>query len=214
MKMRTLWFAAAASFLLAAISTHAQGRWEVTPFAGYETGGSFPVNSSSSVTTPNPIYDQLQLNGSVAYGAFVDYNLTENFQPEFMWTRNSTSYSAHNILTNNYDFAYNSAVNQFQFGALYMLRSSEVRLRPFVVASVGFTHEFNDNGNPDRTAFGWSIGGGVKYELSRHFGLRGDLRYMPTYGSSSPQCDYYYGCYNSGNYLNRFGAIGGIVIKF
>ena len=208
MKMRTMWFAAAALFLLAAISTHAQGRWEVTPFAGYETGGSYPV------TTTTGTFDQLRLNGSVAYGAFVDYNLTENFQPEFMWTRNSTTYSAHDILTNSYDFAYNSAVNQFQFGALYMLRSSEVKLRPYVAAGLGFTHESNDNGNPDRTAFAWSIGGGVKYELTRHLGLRGDIRYMPTYGSSSPQCDYYYGCYNSSNYLNRVGFTGGIVIKF
>ena len=214
MKTRTMWFAAASLFLLAAISTPAQGRWEVTPFAGYETGGSFPVNSTSSVTTPNQTYDQLRLNGSLAYGAFVDYSLWENFQPEFVWAHNSTTYSAHDILTNSYTFAYNSAVNQFEFGALYMLRSSEVKLRPFVAAGLGFTHESNDNSAANRTAFAWNIGGGVKYELSRHFGLRGDLRYMPTYGSSTPQCDYYYGCYNSGNYLNRLSATGGIIIKF
>jgi len=212
MKMRTMWFTGAALFLLAAISTHAQGRWELTPFVGYETSGSYPVTTTTSTV------DQLRLNGSPAYGAFVDYSLTENFQPEFIWNHNNSSYSAHDILTNSYFNAYHSDVDQFQFGGLYMFRSSEAKLRPYGAASVGFTHESNSNGNSDRTVFGWSIGGGVKYELARHIGLRGDIRYMPTYCSSSvgTYCDPFFGCYPATvhNYLNRADMVGGIIFKF
>lgn len=211
MKIRTMWFAIAALFLLAAVPTQAQSRWELDPFVGYESSGSYPV------TTTTGTIDQLRLNGSYAYGAFVDYSLTENFQPEFIWNHNNTSYSAHDVLSNTYFNAYHSDVNQFQFGGLYMFRSSEVKLRPYAAASVGFTHEANSNGTPDRTAFGWSIGGGVKYELSRHFGLRGDIRYMPTYGSSSlgTYCDPFFGCYPATvhNYLNRADMVVGIVFK-
>lgn len=212
MKIRTMWFAMAALFLLAAISTRAQGRWELSPFVGYETSGSYPVTSISGNI------DQLRLNDSFAFGTFLDYNLTENFQPEFMWDHNNTSYSAHNVLTDSYFNAYHSDVDQFQFGGIYMLRSSEVRLRPYVGSSVGFTHESNSNGNSDRTVFSWSIGGGVKYGLSRHIALRGDIRYLPTYGSSSvgTYCDPFFGCYNATvhNYLNRANMVGGIVFKF
>lgn len=212
MKIRTMGFAMAALFLLAAISTHAQGRFEIDPFVGYETSGSYPITS----TTGN--VDQLRLNGSFAFGTFVDYSLTENFQPEFIWNHNNSSYSAQETATGTYFNAFHSNVDQFQFGGIYMFRSSEVKLRPYAGASLGFTHEGNNNGNPDRTAFSWSIGGGVKYELTRHFGLRGDIRYFPTYGSSSQgtYCDPFFGCYpaNIHNWLNRANMVGGFVFKF
>ncbi len=99
-----------------------------------------------------------------------------------------------------------------------MLRNSEHKLRPYIAGSLGFTHEFNSNGNPDRTEFAYSLGGGVKYYLTRHIGLRGDIRYMPTYGSSSYEtyCDYFYGCYSAkvSHYLNRANFVGGVIIHF
>jgi hypothetical protein len=212
MKIRKTWFVIAALVPFAAISAHAQGKFEVTPFVGYETSGSYPITSQTGEI------DQLRLNGSFAFGTFVDYSLTENFQPEFMWDHNNTSYSAHDILTNSYFNAFHSDVDQFQFGGIYMFRSSEVKLRPYAGVSVGFTHEGNNNGNSDRTAFSWSVGGGVKYYATRHIGLRADLRYLPTYGSSSTQvyCDPFFGCYNANvhNYLDRGNFVGGIIFKF
>jgi hypothetical protein len=47
MKIRTIWLAAGALFLFAASSIHAQGRFELDPFVGYETSASYPVNTSS-----------------------------------------------------------------------------------------------------------------------------------------------------------------------
>jgi len=212
MKIRMAWLAITVVFLFAGFTTHAQGRFEVTPFVGYETSGSYPV------TTNNGLIDSYRLNGSLAYGGFFDYSLTENFQPEFIWVHNNTSYSAHDIVTNSYFNAFHSDVNQFQFGMIYMFRSSEVKLRPYFGVGLGFTQESNNNGNPDRTAFGWNIGGGVKYYASRHVGLRGDIRYMPTYGSSSNAiyCDPFFGCYNVDvhNYLNRVNMVGGIIFRF
>jgi opacity protein-like surface antigen len=211
-------FALAALFLFAYPSLRAQQRFEITPFAGYETSGSYPVNVFANAGGSTIPIDNLRVNDSLAYGVFLDYGLTDNFQPEFMWNHNNTSYSAHNILTNSYFNAFHSDIDQFQFGGLYMFRSSEYRLRPYFAASVGFTHDSNNNGNPDRTAFSWSIGGGVKYALGRHIGLRGDARYLPTYGSSSDAtyCDPFFGCYPTTvhNYLNRGSFTGGIIFKF
>jgi Outer membrane protein beta-barrel domain len=216
MKMRTMWFAVAAVLLLAADSARAQERFEVTPFVGYETSASYPIFVMTGPVGTDPV-DRLRVNGSTAFGGFFDYSLTENFQPEFMWNRNNTSYGAHDIVTDSYVSAYHSIIDQYQFGGLFMFRSSEEKIRPYVAMSVGFTHEFNGNNAPNRTEFSYSLGGGVKYYLSRHVGLRGDLRYLPTYGSSSNElyCGPF-GCYygNVSHYLNRGSFTGGIVFKF
>jgi hypothetical protein len=216
MKIRTLWFVAPALFLLAAISAHAQGKFEVDPFVGYETSASYPVNATTGPAGSSAAIDRVRVNDSVAFGTFLDYSLSENFQPEFMWNRNNTSYSAHDILTNSYMSAYHSVIDQYQFGGLYMFRNSAVKLRPYVAASLGFTHDENGGGTPNRTEFSYSLGGGVKYYLSRHVGLRGDIRYLPTYGSSSNELYCYFGCYYASvsHYLNRASLTGGLVFKF
>jgi hypothetical protein len=81
--------------------------------------------------------------------------------------------------------SYNSDLDQYQFGLLYMFFGADHKLRPYAAGSLGFTHEFNSGGNPTRTDFSDSLGGGVKYELTRHIALRGDARFMPTYANSS-----------------------------
>ena len=221
MKNPTAWILAVAVFLFMAISTEAQGKFEISPFAGYETSGSYPLSEITS-GGPSSLVDRLRVNDALSYGAFLDYNLTENFQAEFMWNRNNTSYSAHDITTLDYFKAYNSNVDQFQFGGLYMFRGSEHRLRPYGAVSFGFTHDSNSpittgfTSVSDRTAFAWSAGGGVKYYLNRHVGLRGDIRYLPTYGSSSDQPYCYFGCYVATvrNFLNRGNFVGGVIFRF
>ena len=47
MKIRMIGLQQSHSFLLAAIPAHAQARFEVDPFVGYETSASYPV----SITT-------------------------------------------------------------------------------------------------------------------------------------------------------------------
>ncbi|HKM84490.1 MAG TPA: OmpA family protein [Candidatus Acidoferrum sp.] len=219
MKHRTAWFLGVAAFLLTGVSTNAQGRFEVTPFIGYETSGTYPLSNPGGSLA---LVDHLRVNDALSYGSFLDYNLTENGQLEFMWDRNNTSYSARDITTLQYFKAYNSDVDQFQFGGLYMFRGSEHRLRPYVAASLGFTHDSNSpismgfTSVSNRTAFAWSIGGGVKYYLNRHVGFRGDVRYLPTYGSSSDQTYCYFGCYVARvpNYLNRGNFVGGLIFRF
>lgn len=224
MNIRTLWFVAAALFLFAAISTHAQGRFELTPFVGYETSASYSIIGEAGPIGQDAL-SSLRVNGTAAYGAFVDYNFSENFQPEFMWNHNNTSYSGYDTVLNTYVSQYHSDIDQFQFGGLYMFRNSDVKLRPYFAASLGFTHETNGDQTPDHTLFSYSVGGGVKYYLTRHIGFRADARYLPTHGSysssstSTPPTPLFcspVGCYvgSVSNFLNRGSFTAGIVIKF
>jgi hypothetical protein len=198
----------------------APDKWEVTPFVGYETSGSYPLNPNSTTIPVN----NLQINGAASFGTFIDYSITSNLQFDFMWDRNLTSYSEQQFPNPAYIKAYNSSVDQYQFGALYMIFGEEHKWRPYVAGSLGFTHEFNSalsattQSPPTRLDFSYSIGGGVKYELSRHFAFRGDARYMPTYANSSlaEYCDPFYGCYTAkvSNYQHRGNFLVGLVIRF
>lgn len=217
MRLRVLWVVAGLGFFFAAASAQGQygpGKWEFTPFVGYETSGSYPLKSQTIGVNVN----DLRVDGATSFGAFIDYGLTPNAQVEFMWDRNQTSYSAQVLPGEPFFKAYDSDIDQYQFGLLYMFLGAEHRLRPYAAGSLGFTHEFNSGRNPTRTDFSYSLGGGVKYALGRHVALRGDARYMPTYANSSlaTYCDPFFGCYTAkvSNYQHRGNFVAGIVFKF
>ena len=197
-----------------ASAQYGRGRWEVTPFVGYETDGSFPLNTQTIGVNVN----DLRVNGAISFGTFIDFSLTPNFQTEFMWDRNPTSYSVQQFPGAPYIKSFNSDVDQYQFGILYMFLGPDHKWRPYAAGSLGFTHEFNSGGNPTRTDFAYSIGGGLKYALTQHIALRGDARYMPTYANSSlaTYCDPFFGCYTAevSNYQKRGNFVGGIVFHF
>ena len=188
-------------------------KWEIDPFIGFEVGGSYPVNSSTQTAV-----DKVRVNNSLSFGTFIDRSFTENFQFEFMWNANRTQTAEHDTISNQYMNAYNTDMDQFHFGALYMFRSSDKKLRPYAAAGLGFTHFENSGMNANNTAFSYGVGGGVKYYMSNHIGFRGDARFVPTYENSSPQqfCDQFGNCYtaNQRNFLNRANFTGGLIIRF
>ncbi len=186
-------------------------KWELSPFAGFETGGSFPVQNSSTV-------DRLRANKSLSFGTFIDRSLTENFQFEFMWNSNRTQFAEHDTSSGQYLNAYNSNIDQFHFGMLYMFRSAEKKLRPYAAAGLGFTHFDNSGMNANNLAFSYGVGGGVKYFATNHLGFRADARFVPTYENSSPAqfCDSFGNCFtaNQRNFLNRGNFTGGVIVRF
>jgi hypothetical protein len=217
MLRKSVWLLFGLVCAVASAPASAQGllqKFELTPFVGFETSGSYPLTPTlNSVAVTNA-----RANSGVSFGTFVDYSLTENFQADFMWDRNPTSYSELQPPNPGYIKAYNSDIDQYQFGALYMLRGSEHKWRPYIVGGVGFTHEFNSSGNPNRTDFSYSLGGGLKYVVTRHIDFRGDARFLPTYANTSlgQYCDPFYGCYvaNVHNYQNRGNFVAGVDIHF
>jgi len=187
-------------------------KWEVTPFAGYETSGSYPL-TSSTVTV-----NGLRINGAASFGTFIGYSVTTNAQFEFLCDRNMTSYSVQQTPGGPFQKTYNSDVDQYQFGAMYMFLGDEHKWRPYFAGSLGFTHEFNSGGNPTRTDFSYGIGGGVKYGFTRHISFRGDARYMPTYANSGlqPFCDAFGNCYIAkvSQYQHRGNFLAGLAFRF
>lgn len=185
-------------------------KWEIAPFAGHEGGGSYPVSDSL-------IVDKIRVDSGTSYGTFIDRSLSENAAFEFLWNRNSTSFSARIAGTNQYFKSFDSDIDQYSFGLSYMFLNSERKFRPYAAGGIGFTHQSNSAGIANRTDLSYSLGGGVKYFASKHVGFRGDLRWLPTRASKSPAtfCDFF-GCYNTAvtNYLGRGNFVGGILFRF
>jgi hypothetical protein len=231
--MRTFklcWLALALLLLAGAALAQESGRFEISPFAGYKTSGSYPVVSTFGTpgsfipvgTTSASTIDQLRVNGDLSFGGFFDYSVLEHLQLEFMYTRNQTTYSQHDFVTGLYTEAFDSNIDQYQWGVLVPFLGSgyfrERKFVPYFAGGLGFIHESNDNGNPNRNAFAFNLGGGAKYFLTRHFGVRGDLRYMPNYANSTPgyACNFFGNCFHvrSYNYENRGNFSGGVIFRF
>jgi hypothetical protein len=180
----------------------------VTPFVGYETSGSYPVENPTTVGA-------FRADAGKVYGTFVDYALPGDLQLELEWVHNPTTYSAQSTAGGQYREAFSSQIDQLQLGALYYLRDPSFAWRPYVAAGLGFTHDSNGGNNPGRTALGFGVGGGVTRNLAAHFGLRGDMRWMPTYGSEDANvlCDEFGDCSRTHHYLQRFTVVVGLIVR-
>src|SRR4051794_14552245 len=77
----------------------ADHKFEVSPFAGFETGSSAPVNIPIVPITGSPAttIDKSGVQKGVSFGTFLDYSITPNFQGEFFWVRNSTKFTQHDF---------------------------------------------------------------------------------------------------------------------
>ncbi|HUK35703.1 MAG TPA: hypothetical protein VLV86_17415 [Vicinamibacterales bacterium] len=183
---------------------------EITPFVGYETAGSYPLENPTDIQA-------MRADAGRTYGLFFDYRIIQNVQAEFVWINNATTYSAATTSPDQFAPAFNTTINQFQFGGLYHLRSREFSMRPYLAGSIGFTHDSNEGTNPNRSAFAASIGGGVKYQAATHVGLRIDGRWIPTYGSTGlgTSCDFDGYCYPDTvrNFLQRISLTAGVILR-
>ena len=201
--------AAVAALLVAGHPATAQ-TITVTPFVGYETAGSYPPQNPSDIQA-------LRADAGRTYGVFFDYRLLQNVQAEFTWIHNATTYSASRDNPDIFVPAFDTSIDQYQIGGLFHLRDRDKAIRPYLAGGLGVTHDANGGGNPSRSAFSFSLGGGMTYEPTGHFGFRADARWIPTYGSSFPtsECDFDGFCYpaTQRNFLQRINLTAGLIFR-
>lgn len=192
-------------------------RLEITPVVGYETPGSFPISDPLNNGTGS-FRDRFRADGGLSYGAFLDFSISRHAQFEFGWNRNSTTFRERLAPNPAYLRAFDSDIDQYQFGMLYMFTGSDHKIRPYVAAGLGFEHEFNSGLTPNRTDFSYNLGGGVKCMFTRHLGLRADARYVPAYKNSSTEieCDPFGFCFPArvAHFLNRGNFTTGVLLRF
>lgn len=152
----------AGSLLLFALSTGAQGRFDISPFYGYRWGGGIETTSGQEIS----------FQDGRAYGLALDYSPlhSPDFKLELLWSRQDSAIDLHGFRGEN---SLHMTVDEFQIGAIVEKPSG--KFHPYLNALVGASL-FGPEGADSETRFSLSIGGGVKYFLLKNLALRADLR--------------------------------------
>jgi opacity protein-like surface antigen len=179
-------------------------------FLGARFGGRVAIN------TPN--VDYLPISSSLNYGFNAGARIVPHVFGEFMWNRQTTTLSAHDIPSNTIVALTNNAhLDMYQASLLYEIWVRS-RLRPFVVGGIGFTHFDSDGILSFSNRFSYNLGGGVKYLFAPQMALRAELRWSPsqTTNSNTTFCDPFLGCFVTSvrNHAEQGQANIGIEFRF
>jgi parvulin-like peptidyl-prolyl isomerase len=188
---------------------------EITPTAGWRFGGT----TSDSVTS---YIEKIGIPNSLSWGLTVEHAVTPWGSLEALWSHQNTTLTAKfNAAGSGFDDKLSHLnIDTFQIGGMWMSGDPSNRARLFVDVLFGVTLL---TPSPELSAlrrFSASIGGGVKYTLADHFGLRLGARWLPVYVNSSSSaydsCSPLYGCYTyyGTNYLLQGDAYGGLILRF
>src|SRR5690348_3914750 len=131
--------------------------FDLTPFIGYRTSMSFPIDPHVSGTNPSVILD-----ANPSYGISFGFRLHEDDVIEMRWARQDSHVRTENI--NPPPPSQRVLLDQFHgdFSHEYSLEEMPKCAKPFVMASVGGTH-LSGGTDLNFTRFSFGIGGGIRF---------------------------------------------------
>ena len=149
--------------------------FDLTPFIGYRTSISFPINPHISGTNPAVILD-----ANPSYGVSFGFRLHEDDVIEMRWSRQDSYVHAENI--NPQPPRQRVLLDQFHgdFSHEYSLEELPKWTKPFVMAGVGGTH-LSGGSDINFTRFSFGIGGGIRVYASRHLGFKVQAEWVPVF---------------------------------
>lgn len=177
------WLVTAAIFAVASAAAPrtASADWTLTPFVGWNFGGSADVNGGGGSTFSNKFEKKLDYGASLTgMGAGpIGFEVDFGYSPNFFETSTTTS-----------GFRFTSKSNVTTLTGNVVVGGHTGPVRPYVVAGVGLLRtnvqdvagEFSVNSKND---FGLDVGGGVMGFFSNNVGLRGDVRYFRGFRGTS-----------------------------
>jgi opacity protein-like surface antigen len=164
----------------------ASADWIVTPFVGWNAGGSADVSGSDGTTRTSKFEHKIDYGFSIAgmgNGA-VGFEFDLGYSPNFFETGTSNG--------DGFDFANDSNVLTMT-GNLIVgvpIGGRGGSIRPYAVGGVGLIRsQVQDLGAvfdvQSKNDFGFDVGGGVMGFFGQNVGLRGDVRYFRSFSGSS-----------------------------
>jgi opacity protein-like surface antigen len=214
MKGIFLTLALAGSLLVSSASLFAQQNLEITGYVGYQINGGVDLSTTR--------FHRIDVGNGTNYGVSLGYLIGEHSGVEFQWNQNNADTVAEPIGGGPSVKLFSLTQNQYMGNYLFHFKEREATLRPFLLVGLGASSLTTDrSGVQGTTRFTFAVGGGAKYHISKHIALRGQLRYSPTYLTTTSNggfwCDPFWGgCWVVGNdhYLNAFDMTGGITLRF
>lgn len=163
-------------YSIAAPSAHAHQSFEATPFFGSRFGG---LIDETTAISPTVSYDHILIKSSFDYGGLFDYAFLPNLNAEFMFNRQPTVFTGHDIADNFRVKLADGTLDEYEWGILWSFRSSKAKVKPYIVAGFGFTQFSPSSLIGFRNRFSDSFGGGLKYFFADHYGIRFEARWSP-----------------------------------
>jgi len=187
--------------------------FEVTGQVGGQFNGGLDLHDS--------LFHRIDVQNGVNYGVTAGYLFGEHMGLEFQWNRNKSGTTGQPIGGGNSIKLFDLTSNQYMGNFLFHLADKETKMRPFAFFGLGANALSPDaSGVRGATRFVFSLGGGAKYNMSEHWGLRGQFKWSPTYITTTDGgiwCDPFFGgCWVIGNdhYLHEFDVSGGVTFRF
>lgn len=187
--------------------------FEFTPHVGGQINGGLDLTTS--------LFHRFEVANGINYGVSLGYLLGEHSEVEFLWNQNKADVRAQPFGGFSSIKLFTMTQNQYLGNFLFHFTPREDKLRPYLLAGLGAAAlDPNVHGVSGSTRFVYAIGGGAKYNVSNHFGLRGQIKWSPTYITSTNGgywCDPFWGgCWLVGNnhYLHELDITGGITFRF
>jgi hypothetical protein len=190
-------------------------RFELTPFGGYEWGGSFETDVGSLLGA-----GKIKIADSFSYGLIISFLAHMGSAVELLYSRQDTDLEFEPVgggVTATLPGGF--ATNYIQIGGRQEFGHSE-KLRPFVTGSLGIgilDPKADELGSSTR--FSWSIGGGAKYMFGTgRAGIRTDIKLWVTpvpSGDYGVWCGFYACVAGEGTaWVTQGQWTGGLVIAF
>lgn len=159
----------------------ASADWTLTPFVGWNFGGSADVNGTGGSTFSNKFEKKLDYGASLMSmgGGPIGFEVDFGYSPNFFESS-----------TTGTGFQFTSKSNVTTLTGNVVVGGRTGSVRPYAVAGVGlirtnvqdFREVFSANTKND---FGLDVGGGVMGFFSNNIGLRGDVRYFRGFRGTS-----------------------------
>ena len=186
---------------------------EITGYVGSQVNGGYDFSTA--------LFHRLEVGNTVNYGVSAGYLLGEHFGIEFLWNEAKADTHAQPNGGGSSVKLFTLRQDQFLGNFLFHFTNRETKLRPYIFFGAGASDlSPQTSGVNGSTRFVGALGGGVKYNLSHHLGLRGQLKWSPTYLNTTDGgywCDPFWGgCWLVGDnhYLHEFDITGGITFRF
>lgn len=194
-------------------TSSAAQNFEVTAQVGGQINGGYDLSTA--------LYHRIEVANSINYGITSGFLLGEHMGVEFQWNRNSADTRGQAIAGFSSVKLFSLNQDQYMGNFVFHLTPKEARLRPFLFFGLGANVlDTGVSGVSGSTRFAYALGAGAKYNVSRHLGFRGQLRWAPTYLTTTNGgywCDPVWGgCWTVGNshYLHEFDIGVGLTLRF
>jgi hypothetical protein len=201
-----------AALLLAAVPfARAQGA-ELTAMAGYHFGGEFNNIETTGV-------DSIEVEDSDGWGIILGFPTSKDTKIEVLYSRQSTKLRGHGeAFSSGGSAVADVEVDILHIGGTYEIPEGKGQFSSFAGFSMGGTRYNPGPGLDDLTRFSLSLYGGEKVVLGKHAGLRLQLRWTPTFISSSTTmfCSSTGKCFvvGSGEVVSDIEVAAGLTLRF